>query len=109
MEKETKQITVGAHSVELRTYLTGRESRDIQSAMLNNLEMKQKDGASEISGFKGEMLSLQQDKQITTVVVSMDDSKENILNRILDLPLEEYNVIIKEVEEVATGKKQASS
>lgn len=107
--KETKELVVGANTFVVRTYLTGREVRNIQSAMMSSLEMKQKNGEAEITGFKGEMLALQEDKQIQTVVVSVNGSTDNILNFVLDLPKEEYDQVVAYVKEVSEGKKQASN
>jgi len=107
--RETKEVTIGAHTFTLHTYITGRESRLVQTEMINNLEMKQANGSPEISGFKGELIALQEDRLISAIVTVMDGSSENIIDRILDLPTDEYDAILKEVRTVAEGKKQASN
>jgi len=108
--RETKEVKVGTHVLILNTYLTGRELRSIQGAMLNNLEMKQGAGGvdAEISGFKGELIQIQEDKQLEAVIVSIDGKTEGIINLVLDLPASEYSEIVELVKEIAEKKEQAS-
>lgn len=107
--RETKEINVGGHVIVYKTYLTGREEREIQNQMLNQLELNQKSGEPEITGFKGAMLREQQDKYILNVVVSIDGSSENILDRLLDLPSTQFNKVMEVVQEIAEKKETAAS
>jgi len=107
--RETKELIVGAHKLVVKTYLTGRELRIIQNEMMDNLEMKQKSGETEITGFKGALLRAQEDKQITTTVLSFDGSTEGILDKVLDLPAFEYQEVVAYIKEITEKKEVASS
>ena len=110
--RETKEIKIGEHTVVVNTYLTGREVRDIENALIDKLEMKQTPSGQEISGIKGSVLKEREDNQIKAVVVSMDGSADNLLNRLLDLPAGQYDEVmvyvktLTEKKEVATNSKR---
>lgn len=109
MERETKIIIVGSHQLEVVTYLTGRELRIIQNVMLENLEMKQKSGETEMTGFKGSMLANQQDQQIIYIVKKFDEKTEGIIDLVLDLPSNEYSIVMDYIASIASPKAQASN
>ena len=104
--RETKTLEIGTHKVVVHTYITGRELRNIESAMLDKLEMSQKAGEQEITGFKGSMLADRQDMQIKAVVVSVDDKSESIVDLELDLPAKESEKIMEYVKELTEEKKE---
>lgn len=110
--RETKEYTTksGAHKFVAKTYITAREERDIQEPMFKSMEVKAKmSGEQEMSSFKGSLLHEIQDKRITAVLVSLDDSIEDILKRVLDLPLPEYEEIYAVIAEVSGEKKAKDS
>ncbi len=104
--REKKELVIGNHKVVVHTYVTGRELRDIESAMMNKLEMSQKDGSQEIVGFKGSMLADRQDRQIKAVVVSVDGKSEKIIDLVLELPAVESEQILDYVKEITEPKKE---
>ena len=103
--RETKELNIGEHKVVVNTYVTGREMRNIESSMMDKLEMSQKGKEQEITGFKGSMLSERQDMQIKAVVVSVDGRSENIIDAVLDLPTTESEQILDYVKELTEPKK----
>lgn len=104
--RETKELTIGKHTVVVHTYVTGRELRQIEGAMMDKLEMSQKDGSQEIKGFKGSMLAERQDMQIKAVVVSVDGQSDNVVDAVLDLPATESEQIMDYVKELTEPKKE---
>lgn len=108
MERETKTITAGGNTLKVVTYLTGREMRDIQSAMLSKLEMKQKGEEMEMSGFNGAMVHGQEDQQILAVVKEVNGSTEDILAKVLDMRAEDYYTVLDYVKSIAEKKEPAS-
>jgi len=104
--RDTKELKIGIHTIIVNTYITGRELRNIESAMMDKLEMSQKDGTQEITGFKGSMLSDRQDMQIKAVVVSVDGVTENIIDAVLDLPATESEQIMDYVRTLTEPKKE---
>jgi hydroxymethylpyrimidine/phosphomethylpyrimidine kinase len=101
-------MTVGSHTLQVVTYLTGRELREIQSAMMEHIEMKTKGEDTEMSGFKVGMLALKEDKQIDLVVKKFDDKTDGIKDAVLDLPREEYKTVMDYIKELTEGKEPAS-
>lgn len=108
MDRETTTLVVGANTLTVLTYLTGRELRDIQNAMLDNLDMKQKNGETEIGGFKASMLSAQQDKQIEIIVKKFNEETSDIVNKVLDLPSDEFQIVTDYLKKITEKKGQAS-
>jgi predicted ATP-grasp superfamily ATP-dependent carboligase len=107
MERETQFITTpNGRNVELKTYITGREKRAIESVYYQDVEMTATGGEQTIKGFKGSVINEAQNRAIETVVVAIDQSPDNILNRVLDMPLEDYEAVLAAIEAVTTDKKK---
>lgn len=104
--RETKQITVGQHTLTVNSYVTGRELREIEAFMMDKLEMKQTGKEPEITGFRGSMVLERQERQIKVVVIDLDGNAENLVDRILDLPSHEYREIMAYVSEITEPKKE---
>lgn len=103
IERETKKITTpGNHELELKTYVTGRESREIQNVYLDKMNLKQTQNGQEIEGLKGSATGEAENKAIEIVAVSLDGENENIVDRILDLPVSEFNFIKAEINKVTS-------
>ena len=109
-ERETKTFeTPDGVKVEVKTYLTGREMRAIKDTFLRHMKIKGEGDKSSFEGLQGSVTSEAEDKTIETSVVSVNGSKEGILNTILDLPAKEYNFIVKELNKlVFTDVKKKS-
>lgn len=103
--RETKTLEIGGHKVVVNTYVTGREMRRIEQVLLDKLEMKQKGGENEVSGFKGAMMADRQDMKITAVVVSVDEKTDKIVDQVLDLPSDLAEEIMAYVDELTEPKK----
>lgn len=106
MERETKEHKVGSHTLVVNSYITGREARDIEGAIMNKLELSQSIGkGTEIKGLYGIQIRERQDLQVKAVVVSIDSNSEKVLDSILDLPSSESEEIMNIVRDVAEPKK----
>ena len=105
-QRETKELKVGSHAVVVHTFVTGRELRNIEGAMMDKLEMSQKGKEQEITGFKGSMLADRQDMQIKAVVVSIDGKSDNIVDAVLDLPATESEEVLDYVKDLTESKKE---
>lgn len=108
-ERGTHEVqTSGGHTVVLNNYITGREQRAIQDVFLTKIQVGNIAGKPELgaSAFEASTINEAQDVAIRTVVVSLDGSSENILERILDLPSDQSGEIIAAVNEVTDAKKK---
>ncbi len=103
MEREIKTVTtpVGKVAIVLKTWLSGKEKRDIQSVFLNNLSIKS-GSANPNYEVKGELINQAQDKTIQSVVVSVGGKTENVLNEVLNLRSEDFEFVIDEINKVTS-------
>jgi len=100
MENTTKK-TKGGHEVELRSFITGGESRMISDIFIKDAKIT---SAGITDGISGTKINEAIDKGIEIVVVSLDGNKENILERILDLPKDDYKEITGWVDDIVKDK-----
>lgn len=84
----------------LYTYITGRERRDIQNIFLKDIGVS-KNGEIESDGFSGATITEANDFILKTLLVSLDGSKENVFDRVLDLHADEYEFIKNEVDKIS--------
>lgn len=108
--RETKEVTVAGHKLVVLTYMTGRELRETQRVLLEKLELTQGNtGKTEVTGLKGDMMMLQQNKYVEIIVKSFDGKTERIVDDILDLPAKDSVAIMDYVTAIAEGKEIASN
>ena len=98
MKRETKIIEVGVHKVEIKTYLTGKEANDIKRAMFAGISVNSED-------MKGHNLTLdisvtRERELVAAGCVSLDGVEGDILNKIENLPVNEYRQVVTELEHI---------
>jgi hypothetical protein len=94
MERTTRTFeTPGGHSVVMYDYITGGEMQAIARTAKND-----SDNAAKIDAGN---------ETITTLVRSLDGESENILTRILALPLPDYMAISGEVQAILEPEKKS--
>jgi len=108
MERETKIIEtpVGEQEVELKAWLTGRETRELKKILQEGMEfsMEGRGGDTKVKNDKmAELMEKAEDKAIQTVVVSIDDDKEEVLESILDMRSQDYDFVVEEINKVTGG------
>lgn len=103
--RETKVIELkDGTKVELYTYITGREAREITNVFLQGMKFQVgQDGKTQTNEMSASLMNQSQDKAIELLVVSVDGSKENCLAKVLDLPKEGFDVVMKEIEVLQNG------
>ncbi|KKN17877.1 hypothetical protein LCGC14_0961360 [marine sediment metagenome] len=108
-ERETKKIkTPNGHEVEIYTYLNGREQRAIDNILVEAFKIKVEltDSETEIRNkITPELMAKQEDKTIELMVVSVNGKKENLVDTILDMKSQDYNVAIEAINKVISVKK----
>lgn len=109
MEREIKTIkTPNGHEVEMYTYITGREMRDIQNIFLEKTTMSVKGKQAEMSAIPANLSSRAEDKTISLLVVSVDGQMGNSAKFVGDLRLEDYDAVMKELNSMTSVKKPES-
>ena len=104
-ERETKIIEtpIKKYKVELNTYITGFEKREISNAFLQNTKF-QIDGESvKTQEMTADLANKAQDKTIKIVVVSINGNKEDVVNTIGNLPSLDYEFVMTEINNVTSG------
>ncbi len=105
MERPTTEIvTSGGTKAVIKTYLTARESNQLKEVLYANLKVSMTDlatGKTAVQDIPASVLLEQERKALELLIVSLNDSKENLADRILDLPSSEYDAIIAEVNKIA--------
>lgn len=97
--------TKGGHEVVFKTEMTGRDFRELEGILTKDamLEPVGKDDVK-VTGIKGEAMYRWEEKAIEIMVISVDGVKQDILNKVLDLPNDCYLEIRKTVQELTQKK-----
>ena len=85
----TIELPITKQQVLIKEWLTGREYEDTQSPMYMALQKKEE---LDLKQFNHSTLSV--------YVISVGEVKENILETILDLPFDDYDFIIKSINDL---------
>ena len=103
-EREQKEITtpVDGHKVVIKTYLTGREYREIENVFLRQAKVNT---AGQQSGeFDGSIVKVAEDRLVEQAIISIDGKPDDILNRALDFKNADFAYLIKELNEMKYGE-----
>lgn len=103
--RETKKIKVGENEIEIKTYLTGGEARQIQNVFLEGMKIGISDGKADIDNIDAKLANSAQDKAIEMVVVSIN-GKTEVLEEVLNLPKNEFDKLIVEIDRVQSGLEE---
>lgn len=111
MERETKEITtpIENHKVVIYTYLTGREKRELTNIFLSSAKFSLENNQGlKADNFDATVANKAKDKAINLLVLSVDDNKENILDKLLDMRSEDYDFVSQEIDKLTnpTSKKK---
>jgi hypothetical protein len=100
MDRPTKEITTpGGVTVVVKTYLTAREVNDTLKQILGTTGVSP-DTKIELSAVVGIDRNI---KLVEAAVVSLDGSTENIPERLGNLPINDWQFILKEAGLLADG------
>lgn len=104
MNRETKtiQTPIGKQNVEIKTYITGKEKRDLTNVFLSgNLDFNAE--SQNIKGINANLVDKAQDLAFQLIVVSIDGKKDgeiDIVKTILDMQAEDTDFIIKNTSQI---------
>lgn len=113
-DRETFEIVtpVKGHKVVLRSWITGRESQKIDGAMFKGVGTTG-DGKKLQPKLSDTMLADQENASIACVVVSVDGSETDLVDKVLNMRKPDYDFVLKAVSSVVDGdipeKKEKSS
>jgi len=101
MDRPTKKIKIGEHEVEVKEYITAGEKRRLRDVLLKGAELDFSGGEPKIINFSSNAISEFEDVLIETLVVSVDGSKEKIKERVLEFKAEEFDELMKHLDEIS--------
>lgn len=106
----TKIETEHGHEVVLYEYATGREYREIQNKVYESMEVDM--GSTGKPKIKNMDMTKQQestDRAIELLVVSVDNDESGVLDKVLDLPQEDYQEVEEKIDELTNKKNENQS
>jgi len=103
--RQTKKFkTSDNKEIEIYTYITGGEARIITDIFLEGVSFELgEDGKPKTNQINAGLSSKAQDKLIEILIVSIDGKKENILDEVLGLKKEDFDLIISELDKIQNG------
>lgn len=108
-ERETKEIeTPNGHKAVVYTYATGREKRQILNVIMAKTKVGMIGKESNVN-VEASLVGEMEDMAIKAFVVSLNGSPERVLEQVLDLPAEDYDVIAKYANSLTDDKKKLES
>lgn len=100
----THETPIKKHKIELKEYITGRDMRALKDIYL---KIGKIDPLGQgVTDINPEVANQAENKSIELVVISIDDNKEGILEKILDMPSEDYTFVMGKINEVAGFSKK---
>ena len=112
MEREKREVVtpVGKVKVILKAWLTGRERREIRSVLLEEVKFGQTSEGETTPEYniQGSVLDKAQDKSFETVIISIGEKTDNIVDTVLDMRDEDFDFITKEIDKITASIDEES-
>lgn len=105
METQIIDTPIGKHKIEIKSWITGKDRRILRSVYLNASEIEITGDQPEIKGLSGKLIEEMENKAIEIVIVSIDEIKEGILDKILEMHEDDYEFVMKEINQITAEKK----
>jgi len=105
MERETRKIKIGNHSVELKTYATARETQAIQGVYYANAKIDIQGDSYKVTDFNPAIRLQVEKEMIAQLVVSIDGNAEDLVEKTLDWKADEYSELVAELDSLTAKKK----
>jgi hypothetical protein len=103
-DRETLEITtpLKGHKVVLRSWINGREKQKIDGSMFRGVQTVG-DGTSLQPKLSEDLLANQENVSIECVVVSIDGNEIDVLNRVLEMRVQDYTFVAEQVRKIVDG------
>lgn len=103
--RETKTIQIEGHTFDVKTYATAREAQAIQQTYFAGTKIEIEGEQPKISEFNpGVQFDVNQEL-IRQMVVSMDGTGEDIVERCLELPNDVFGELVLQLDALVAKKK----
>lgn len=103
--REVKEIvTSGGTKVEIYTFITGREAREITNVYLEGMKIQiDASGQTKSNEMNASLSAQAQDKAIELLVRSVNGDTTKCLANVLDLPKTDFDEVIAEIDKIQSG------
>lgn len=105
MDRETKPLKIGKHDYVVKAYATAREAHAIRQAYLNGTKIEVVGEQPKISEFNPDVQFEVQQEMLRQMVVTMDADDKNIVERCLELPSDDFDTLISQLDDLVSKKK----
>lgn len=105
-KRETKEFkSKNGNIVVHYTYLTGREANEVQMVYLKDAKVNVIGQEVKVDGFSPALEFEANKKLLSFMIVSLNGDNQNVVDRLLDLPNDEYEEIVKVIDGISNKKK----
>lgn len=101
MERDVTTITIKDYKIGVYSFATGKDYRDIQDAHGSFISMT--NGQPTVDNIS---MSKLDDIFIKNFVVSINDEKDDILNKVIELPVDVYKELLENIKSLLDVKKE---
>lgn len=105
--RPTKDITVGEHTFKVKTYVSAREANAIQQVYLSAAKIEVQGEQPKFTEFDPTVQMRVQEELVRQIVLEMDGSTDQVVDRCLDLPSYEYEDLVAQLDDLTAKKKQS--
>jgi len=105
-QRPTQELTIGDHTFTVKTYATAREAHDIQAVYFAGAKVDVVGQEPRISEFNPNVQWDVQCKMVEVMVLEMDGTKENIVQRAEGMLPEEFEELTSTLDGLVTKKKK---
>lgn len=105
-DRETKTIDLGEGlKAVIKTYATARESQAIKNSYFIGTKIEVVGETPKINDFNPSVQNDVEKSMVKMICVSIGDKTENLDEVALDLKVDQYNVLISEIDALVSKKK----
>jgi len=107
-DKQKTIETPSGNKVVLKTEMTARDYRALRGLWFKDIEIGgvSADSTPELKGLKGTIIEEVENKALELMIISIDDNSENILERLMDMPMADYEVVFQAVNDLTENLGQ---
>jgi hypothetical protein len=105
MPRETTTEEIGGHKFEIKTYATAREANAIQQGYFKGTKMELVGDQPKLTEFNPGIQFEVQQELIRQLVVKMDGTDENIVERCLELRNDIFDQLVAHLDALVSKKK----
>lgn len=104
--RDSKEIQIDGHSFIVKTYASAREANAIQQAYFKGTKVEVVGDQPKISEFNPGIQQEVEKELISQMVLSLDGTTDNMVERCLDFPNDVYADLVSQLDALVSKKKK---